>query len=76
MRTLSIELNKYDKKYFLQHTPAGQLGRNRSLREKIHNELAEMFELGTNQRFCHVIRDHILSWTVFNLNLVPIDQVQ
>ena len=34
-----------------------------------------MFKLGTNQRFRHVIRDHILRWTVFDGDLVPVNQV-
>jgi hypothetical protein len=34
-----------------------------------------MFELDTNERFCHVICNHILSWTVFDLDFVPVNQV-
>jgi hypothetical protein len=34
-----------------------------------------MFELDTNKRFCHVVRNHILSWTVFDLDFVPVNQV-
>jgi hypothetical protein len=41
----------------------------------VHNEFAKMFELDTNERFCHVVCNHILSWTVFDLDFVPINQV-
>jgi hypothetical protein len=34
-----------------------------------------MFKLDTNKRFRHVIRDHILSWTVFDLDFIPVNQV-
>jgi hypothetical protein len=34
-----------------------------------------MFELDTNERFCHVVCNHILSWTVFGLDFVPVNQV-
>jgi hypothetical protein len=34
-----------------------------------------MFEFDTNERFCHVVRDHILSSTVFDLDFIPINQV-
>jgi hypothetical protein len=34
-----------------------------------------MFGLDTNERFCHVVCDHILSWTVFDLDFVPVNQV-
>ena len=34
-----------------------------------------MFELDTNERFRHVVCDHILSWTVFDLDFVPVNQV-
>jgi hypothetical protein len=34
-----------------------------------------MFKLDTNKRFCHVVCDHILSWTVFDLDFVPVNQV-
>jgi hypothetical protein len=34
-----------------------------------------MFELDTNERFCHVVWNHILSWTVFDLDFVPVNQV-
>jgi hypothetical protein len=34
-----------------------------------------MFKLDTNQRFCHVVCNHILSWTEFDLDFVPVNQV-
>jgi hypothetical protein len=34
-----------------------------------------MFELDTNKQFCHVVRDHILSWIVFDLDFIPVNQV-
>jgi hypothetical protein len=34
-----------------------------------------MFELDTKERFCHVVCNHILSWTVFHLDFVPVNQV-
>jgi hypothetical protein len=34
-----------------------------------------MFELDANERFHHVVCDHILSWTVFDLDFVPVNQV-
>jgi hypothetical protein len=34
-----------------------------------------MFKLDTNQRFCHVVCDNILSWTVYDLDFIPVNQV-
>jgi hypothetical protein len=34
-----------------------------------------MFELDINERFCHVVCNHILSWTVFDLDFIPVNQV-
>jgi hypothetical protein len=34
-----------------------------------------MFEFDTNEGFRHVVCDHILSWTVFDLDFVPVNQV-
>jgi hypothetical protein len=34
-----------------------------------------MFEFDTNERFRHVVCNHILSWTVFDFDFVPVNQV-
>jgi hypothetical protein len=34
-----------------------------------------MFEFDTNERFRHVVCNHILSWTLFDLDFVPVNQV-
>jgi hypothetical protein len=35
----------------------------------------EMFKLDINQRFCHLFCNHILSWSVFDLDFIPVNQV-
>ncbi len=41
----------------------------------VHDNLAKSLKLGSNQRLCHVISNHLLSWTLLNLNVVAWDQI-
>ena len=41
----------------------------------IHDNLAKSLKLGSYQRLCHVIGNHLLSWTVLNLNVIALDQI-
>ena len=60
----------------LQHTPAvrsrkgGRLGI-----DTVRDELVKLFELGSHQRFRHVVGQHFLSWTVLNLHLSSLDKI-
>ena len=35
----------------------------------MHNLLMEAIELGSSQRFCHVISNHLICWTTFDVNV-------
>ena len=35
----------------------------------MHYLLIEVIELGSMQGFCHVISDHLICWTMFNVNV-------
>ena len=35
----------------------------------MHYLLTEAIKLGSMQGFCHVISDHLICWTIFNVNV-------
>ena len=41
---------------------------------QVHDHLAELDELGASQRLRHVVCDHIVGWTIFDGNLLVLDQ--
>ena len=45
------------------------------LRLEVHDIVAELEELFSLQWLCEVVRDHVVCWTVFDLNFVILDPV-
>ena len=41
----------------------------------IHNQTSKLAKLRTDERFRHVVGDHIVCWAVFNRQLLLIDQI-
>ena len=57
-----------------QHTPVVKIEYS-VLRLEIHDSLAELEKLFYLKRLCEVVRDHVISRTVFNFKLVILDHI-
>jgi hypothetical protein len=43
---------------------------------EVHDDLAKSLKLGSYQRLCHIVGNHLLScWTVLNLNVIALYQI-
>ena len=54
--------------HIVQHTPAVQV-------QWIHDHISEFIECSASQWLCHVVSDHVLGWTVLNMNFLSVNQI-
>ena len=59
---------------FFQHTPVVKI-KYSVLRLEVHDSLAELEKLFPLKRLCGVVRDHVISRTIFNFKLVILDPI-
>jgi hypothetical protein len=45
------------------------------LTREIHDEISKIVELASRERFSHIVREHIISWTVYHFDLVSSNEV-
>ena len=57
-----------------QHTPVVKVEYS-VLRLVVHDSVAELEKLFSLKRLCEVVRDHVISWTVFNFKLAILDPI-
>ena len=57
-----------------QHTPVVKIEYS-VLRLEVHDSLADLEKFFSLKRLCKVVRDHVISRTVFNFKLVILDPI-